>query len=92
MTRTIAIRLTILVVLIAWPAFFAWLARVDLEHGPIWMFFHQIYYLPVSWIGSPMFSTEGDLGFSIHPTARAATLFMYVLVFYVVVRIMDRHA
>jgi hypothetical protein len=85
-----ATRLAILVVLMAWPAFFSWLSELDAEHGLIWFVLHQVYYLPFSWLGPPLFGPDPEVGFWVEPTGRALALFVYVLLFYVVVRIVDR--
>ena len=83
-------RVLILAALIGWPAFFGWLSRFADGPGLIWFMLHQIYYLPLSWLGSPLFEPDSEVGFSVQPTGRALTLFVYVLVFYIVVRILDR--
>jgi len=90
MPRTIAVRLAILVAILAWPAFFAWLSELDRERESIWLALHRVYYLPFSWIGPPLFTADSDVGVSIQPTGRAFAVFVYVLWFYVIVRIIDR--
>jgi hypothetical protein len=90
MPRVVAIRLAILVVLVAWPPLFTWLADVDAGRGSIWLALHRVYYLPFSWVGPPMFDSGAAAGLSVHPTGRAFAVFAYVLVFYIVVRIVDR--
>jgi len=91
MPRTIAIRLAILVAILAWPGFFAWLAAADEARGSIWSTLQQAYYLPFSWVGPPLFRLATEGGLAVQPTGRAFAVFFYVLVFYVVVRIIDRH-
>jgi hypothetical protein len=90
MPRTIAIRLAILVTILVWPAFFAWLSELDQERELIWLALQRIYYLPFSWIGPPLFTPDSDGGVSIPPTGRAFAVFVYVLWFYVIIRIIDR--
>src|SRR5262247_713877 len=91
MPRAVAIRLAILVVLVAWPAFFAWLSESDEGRRWIWSTLHRIYYLPFSWVGPPLFRSDSEVGLVVQPTGRAFAVFFYVLLFYVVVRIVDRH-
>ena len=90
MPRAVAIRLAILVAIIAWPAFFSWLAEVDDARGSFWLTLNQLYYLPFSWVGPPLFTPDPDAGVLVHPTGRAFAVFFYVLWFYVIVRIVDR--
>jgi hypothetical protein len=92
MLRAVARRLTVLFVLIAWPAFFAWLSEAEEALGLIWFMLHQVYYLPFSWLGPPLFTPDPEVGFWVQPTGRALAVFVYVLLFYVVVRIVDRRA
>src|SRR5262245_49138345 len=91
MPRAIAIRLAILVVLLAWPGFFGWLADVDEGRRVIWSTLHRVYYLPFSWVGPPLFQSDSEGGLLVQPTGRAFAVFFYVLLFYVIVRIVDRH-
>jgi hypothetical protein len=51
----------------------------------------QLYYLPFSWAGPPLFESDPELGFRAQPTGRAFAAFVYVLLFYIVVRVVDRH-
>ena len=90
MTRAVAIRLVILVVILTWPAFFTWLSEHDQERRSIWLTLQQIYYLPFSWVGAPLFEADADGGISVQPTGRAFAAFFYVLWFYVIIRIIDR--
>jgi hypothetical protein len=90
MTRAVVIRLVILVGILAWPAFFAWLTEHDGERGSTWLTLHQVYYLPFSWVGAPLFAADPDGGFVVQPTGRAFAAFFYVLWFYVIIRIIDR--
>ena len=90
MPRAIAIRLAILVAILVWPTFFAWLSELDAERGSIWLALHQIYYLPFSWVGPPLFTPDPDAGVLVQPTGRAFAVFFYVLWFYVIIRIIDR--
>jgi hypothetical protein len=90
MPRAIAIRLAILGLILAWPGFFTWLSEVDEERGSFWLALHQVYYLPFSWVGPPLFTLDSDVGVLIQPTGRAFAAFFYVLWFYVVIRIIDR--
>ena len=87
MTRAIAIRLAILVLLLAWPTFFCWLSEADAGRGSIWQLLLQLYYLPFSWVGPPLFAPDSEVGFQVQPTGRAFAVFFYVLLFYIVVRI-----
>ena len=89
MPRGVAIRLAILVVIVAWPAFFTWLAELDEGRG-FWLALHQVYYLPFSWVGPPLFTPDSDGAVLVHPTGRAFAVFFYVLWFYVIIRIIDR--
>ena len=91
MPRTIAIRLAILVVILGWPGFFAWLSVVDERPSSIWSTLQQVYYLPFSWVGPPLFQSDAEGGLLVQPTGRAFAVFFYVLLFYVIVRIVDRH-
>jgi predicted tellurium resistance membrane protein TerC len=90
MPRAIAIRLAILVAILVWPAFFSWLSEFDQEHGLIWLLLQQVYYLPFSWVGPPLFTPDSDIGVLVQPTGRAFAVFFYVLWFYVIIRIIDR--
>lgn len=90
MSRAIAIRLAILVAILAWPAFFRWLSELDEERSSIWLALHQVYYLPFSWVGPPLFTPDSGAGVLVHPTGRAFAVFFYVLWFYVIIRIIDR--
>ena len=90
MPRAIAIRLAILVAILVWPAFFSWLSEFDEERGSIWLALQQVYYLPFSWVGPPLFTSDSDVGVLVQPTGRAFAVFFYVLWFYVIVRIVDR--
>jgi len=91
MPRPVVIRLAILVVLLAWPSLFAWLSEVDEGRRVVWSTLHQAYYLPFSWVGPPLFQSDSAVGLVVQPTGRAFAVFFYVLLFYVVVRIVDRH-
>jgi hypothetical protein len=91
MSRTIVIRLGILVAIVGWPSFFAWLADADARRSAIWGTLQQVYYLPFSWVGPPLFQLDSEGGLAVQPTGRAFAVFFYVLIFYVVVRIVDRH-
>jgi hypothetical protein len=91
MSRAVAVRLAVLVVILAWPGFFAWLSEVDEGRRFIWSTLHQGYYLPFSWVGPPLFQPDSEVGLLVQPTGRAFAVFFYVLLFYVVVRIVDRH-
>jgi hypothetical protein len=53
---------------------------------------HQAYYLPLSWLGPPLFNSDSEPSFSVQSTGRALAVFLYVLLFYVVVRILDRRS
>jgi len=77
--------------LVAWPVFFAWLSEADEGRSAIWSTLHQVYYLPFSWVGPPLFQSDSEAGLVVQPTGRAFAVFFYVLLFYVVVRIVDRH-
>ena len=90
MPRAVAIRLAIFVAILVWPKFFAWLSELDAERGSIWLALHQIYYLPFSWVGPPLFTPDSDAGVLVQPTGRAFAAFFYVLWFYVIIRIIDR--
>jgi hypothetical protein len=90
MPRAIVIRLAILVAIVVWPAFFAWLAEVDAARGSIWLALQRVYYLPFSWVGPPLFTADSDAGVLVQPTGRAFAVFFYVLWFYVIIRIVDR--
>ena len=90
MPRAVAIRLAILVAIVGWPAFFSWLSGFDEERGSIWLALQQVYYLPFSWVGPPLFTPDSDVGVLVQPTGRAFAIFFYVLWFYVIVRIVDR--
>ena len=90
MPRAVAIRLAILVVLLAWPAFFTWLSELDAERGFVWLALRQVYYLPFSWVGPPLVTPDSDIGVLVQPTGRAFAVFFYVLWFYVIIRIVDR--
>jgi len=91
MPRAIVIRLAILVVILVWPGFFAWLSDADSSRSSIWSTLHTLYYLPFSWVGPPLFQSDSAIGLVVQPTGRAFAVFFYVLLFYVVVRIVDRH-
>ena len=91
MPRAVVIRLAILVALLAWPAFFTWLSEVDEGRRVAWSTLHQVYYLPFSWVGPPLFQSDSAVGLVVQPIGRAFAVFFYVLLFYVVVRIVDRH-
>ena len=88
LSRTV-LRLAILVAVIGWPAFFARLSRAEAARDSIWFMLHQIYYLPLSWLGPPLFTSDGE-SFSVQPTGRALTVFVYVGLFYLIIRIVDR--
>jgi hypothetical protein len=90
MFRTVATRLAILATIIVWPAFFARLAEMDETRGSIWFTLHQAYYLPFSRLGPPLFTADSSSSFSVQSTGRALAVFVYVLLFYVVVRVLDR--
>ena len=90
MPRAVAIRLAILVAILGWPAFFSWLSGFDEERGSIWLALQQVYYLPFSWVGPPLFTPDSDAGVLVQPTGRAFAAFVYVLWFYVIIRIIDR--
>jgi hypothetical protein len=92
MPRAVAIRLAILVVIVAWPAFFTWLSGLDEERRSFWLMLHEIYYLPFSWVGPPLFTPDSNVGVLVHPTGRAFAVFFYVLWFYIIIRIVDRRA
>jgi len=90
MPRAVATRLAILAAILVWPAFFSWLSEFDEERGSIWLALQQVYYLPFSWVGPPLFTSDSDVGVLVQPTGRAFAVFFYVLWFYVIVRIVDR--
>jgi hypothetical protein len=88
MPRAVAIRLAILVAILVWPTFFTWLsirrrARIDR------LALHQIYYA-LQLGGPPLFTPNSDAGVLVQPTGRAFAVFVYVLWFYVIIRIIDR--
>src|SRR5262245_865483 len=91
MPRAVATRLAILAVILGWPSFFAWLSGVDEGRRLIWSTLPRAYYLPFSWVGPPLFQADSEAGLLVQPTGRAFAAFFYVLLFYVVVRIIDRH-
>ena len=84
------VRLAILVAILVWPALFAKLSGVDAARKSIWLALQQLYYLPFSWVGPPLFTHDSDAGVLVQPTGRAFAVFFYVLWFYVIVRIVDR--
>ena len=90
MPRAFAIRLALLVAILVGPTVFAWLSELDAARGSIWLALHQIYYLPFSWVGPPLFTPDSDAGVLAQPTGRAFAAFFYVLWFYIFVRIIDR--
>ena len=90
MRRAVAIRLAVLVALLTWPSFFAWLSEVDEGRRAIWSTLHQVYYVPFGWVGPPLFTPVSDVGVLVHPTGRAFAVFFYVLWFYVIIRVIDR--
>jgi hypothetical protein len=56
-------RTLLLAFILLLPLLFWLLADVDSERGLVWLLFHQVYYAPLSWLGSPFFVPDGDLGF-----------------------------
>jgi hypothetical protein len=88
-----AIRLTILAVLLAWPALFQWLAIAN-YNGPalIWFVLHQIYYLPLSWVGPPFFVADSEVQFFVQWPARMLTALIYGLLFWAVALVLDRRS
>jgi hypothetical protein len=90
MPRAVAIRLAVLVAIIVWPAFLTRVSELDQARESIWLALHQLYYLPFSWVGPPLFTPDSDVGLSVHPTGRAFAVFFYVLWFYVIIRVIDR--
>jgi hypothetical protein len=67
----------LLLVVLAWP--FLWLLFVVIDVGPglVWIGLHQLYYAPMSWIGEPLFSPSGDVGFLVRWPGRLLTAGVY---------------
>lgn len=55
------------------------LYNVDRQTGLIWLFLHQIYYAPLSWLGQPFFRKDSDVGFWVLPLGRLLTGVVYSL-------------
>ena len=68
-----------LIALIAFP--FVALSAAELIDNLIPLIAHQIYYLPVAWLGEPLFSYDGDLGTWPRPLGRVFAASVYVAIF-----------
>ena|SRR6185503_4101200 len=83
-------RTYLLAVVLLWPLFFWLIADVDFERGLVWLAFHHVYYMPLSWLGSPFFVPDGDLGFWVKWPGRVRAAIVYAAVFFAVVLFIDR--
>jgi hypothetical protein len=90
MLRLSANRFAVLVTLAGWPILFELLFHVDEDHGLIWLFLHQLYYMPFGWLGTPFIIPDSDVSFWVQWPGRILALGVYIGLFYVFMRFLDR--
>ena len=85
-----SLKYILLTILIIFPFIFLLLMEVADNIGMIWLFFHQIYYLPLSWMSEPFFRTDSDIGFFVLPLGRLITAIFYFLSWLLIYRIIHK--
>jgi len=65
--------------LLVFPFIFLGLMNIDGERGLIWLLIHQMYYLPLSWIGEPFFKFDSEVSFFVSYLGRIFTAVFYLL-------------
>jgi len=83
--------LILLAIIILFPLPFHLLFLADAYGlGMIWLLVHQIYYLPLSWLGVPFFIPDSDMSFVVSPVGRLFVAVFYVLVFIAIFKILKK--
>ena len=77
----------ILALLVLFPVIPWMLMQIDYTRGLIWFSVQAIYYLPVSWIGEPLFTRSSDVGMVPNSGGRVLTGAVYSAVFLFTTRV-----
>ncbi|WP_445367425.1 hypothetical protein ACH5Y9_20715 [Methylomonas sp. BW4-1] len=68
----------VIAVLIVYPFGMQWLADLDQARGLLWFYLHQLYYVPVAWIGPPLVVPDSEVGFWVQPSGRMLAAVLYL--------------
>jgi hypothetical protein len=63
------------------PSVFGILQYYDNVNGLIWLFFHQLYYYPLLWVGEPFFIPDSDIVFRVSILGRLVTGGTYIVIY-----------
>jgi hypothetical protein len=90
MIRVSRSRIVVVLVVVLWPFFFDWLAQVNINGpGLIWFLLHQLYYVPLSWVGPPFFVPDPEVQFFVQTSGRLLAAVVYVGLFLGIVMLVD---
>ena len=81
-----------LAVFLAIPFVLLFLQSFPNGPGLIWFSLGQIYYWPMSWLGSPLFTPDSEIGFVVTPTGRVATAVAYAIAGAVLIHVLRRRS
>jgi hypothetical protein len=71
----------LLAALIGFPFLLQWLSKIDTDRGILWLFIHQLYYLPFSWLDKPFYAPDSDIGYWVRLPARILAALVYATLF-----------
>jgi hypothetical protein len=83
-------RWIVLAAILLWPFVFWGLASLDDDRGLIWLALHQLYYLPFSWMGRPLFVPDSEVGFSVGWAGRVIAFLSYAVLWVVATHLVHR--
>ena len=83
-------RMLILSFVLVFPFIFLGLMNLDGNRGLVWFFIHQMYYLPLSWIGEPFFQLDSEVSFFVSYLGRIFTAVCYLLLIIILTKINSR--
>lgn len=70
-----------LATIIILPFVLSVLSKLDSDRGLIWFVLHQLYYLPLSWVGESFFQPDSEVGYFVKTSGRMLVAFIYALSF-----------
>jgi len=81
-----------LVLFLAIP--FVLLLLQSFPNGPglVWFSLSQVYYWPMSWLGSPLFTPDSEIGFVVTPAGRVATAVAYAIAGLLLIHVLRRRS